>query len=488
MNYIHISITLLFVICCSLLSGKDQKPNVIFILTDDMGWGDLSSEGHPYLKTPNLDRIASEGTVFEQFYSQSAVCSPSRTAFVTSHFPQRHRVFGHFSTTEENKARGMPDFLDPEAVGLPNMMKAAGYRTIHIGKWHLAQVAPENFESIEGKPPRINIDDYGFDVFMDRFHFQDMLELVSNAVGSNDKNYYRAHSTGLYVQQAIRELQRNPEVPKFINLWTLVPHATLKPTPEELAVYDDLDSISPEDFPEPMRTYVADAENPLDQMKVYCAAMTGLDRQIGVLLESLEERGLMDNTILIFCSDNGPEDYHIRGAANAGMGSTNNLVGRKRSNHEGGVRTPLIVWWPGKVPAGKRNTGSVIAGVDLVPTLASLVDVPLPENLASDGEDVSDILLGADRKTTRPLYWETTYTMIGDPIHGSPRFAIRDGDWKFYMDLTGNRKELYNLIPDPSESNNLTDARPDVANSLEQKLESWNQSLPERPMDPLESK
>ncbi|MCU0784285.1 MAG: sulfatase-like hydrolase/transferase, partial [Verrucomicrobia bacterium] len=362
-------------------SAAQRKLNVIFILTDDQGWNDAHFAGHPYVKTPHLDRFASQSTWFRQFYVTATVCSPSRTAFMTSHSPARHFVHGHFATHAQNAARAMPDWLDPKVTTLPALLKTAGYATAHFGKWHLG--------SGPGAPPPA---DYGFD--------------VSKTVNSNGPQlgdeakepYFRAKSTALIVDETIAFIKAHKEQPFYANVWTLLPHAPLKPTPEQLAVYADLaPSAGDPAFGPWMQKYLGNAKDLRSQMQVFCASLTDLDTQLGRLFAALDEMGLADNTIVFYSSDNGAEDYRIGNASNAGVGNTGPLRARKRSMYEGGIRTFGLVRWLGHVPAGKRDETSVTGGVDFLPTICKLTGVTVPASLQPDGEDVSDIWLGKPR-------------------------------------------------------------------------------------------
>ncbi|MGA0133443.1 MAG: sulfatase-like hydrolase/transferase, partial [Opitutales bacterium] len=283
-----------------------RQPNVIFILTDDQGWGDAKFAGHPYVKTPNLDRLAKEGTWLRQFYVAATVCSPSRAAFMTSHYPARHLIHGHFADHAQNAARSMPDWLDPEVTTLPDLLKQAGYATAHFGKWHLG--------SGEGAPAP---DALGVDV-------SKTVNSNGPSLGDEGKDpYFRAKSTALMVDETIGFAKANKDRPFYVNLWTLVPHARLNPTPEQLAVYADLRPKADDPaFGEWTRKYYANAKDLRSQMQVFCASLTDLDTQIGRLLDALDELGLTNDTLIFFSSDNGPEDYRIGNASNAGVGST----------------------------------------------------------------------------------------------------------------------------------------------------------------------
>ncbi len=440
---------------------KTEKPNVIFILTDDLGWGDPDCFGHPYIKTPNLARLAKEGTRFTQFYVNNPVCSPSRTAFMTGHFPARHRIHRHFSHEKHNKYCGMPNWLDPEVTTLTDLLKKAGYATGHFGKWHLSG------GNMPGAP---NPSEYGID---------DHRTCTGSGPGWNigADPYFRAHSTGLFVDETIRFMKAHKDGPFFVNLWTLVPHATLKPTPEELEVYKDL-KVDPDRFKGTMRDYAKRAKNLDAQSKVYFAAVTGMDKALGRLFDALDEMGLADNTLIFFTSDNGPEDYHIGNAANAGMGTPGPFRGRKRSIYEGGVRESCIVRWPGKVPAGKVDETSVLTAVDLLPTLCKLAGATVPD-IQPDGEDISDILLGKPRPRTSPIYWDWRGGVAGERSYWPPSLAVREGDWKLLVNRDGSEAELYNIPKDPGEENNVAKQHPQIAERLAKKVLAWRKTLPD---------
>ena len=441
-------------------AAVSKPPNIILILTDDLGWGDPRCFGHPIMKTPALDRLAKEGTRFTQFYTNNPVCSPSRTAFMTGHFPVRHRVHQHFATHQQNADRGMPNWLDPDAATVTDLMKKAGYVTGHFGKWHLG-----------GGTGAPNPGDYGID---------DHRTVNTTGPGWDLKAdpYFRAHSTGLFVEETLRFIKANPGKPFYVNLWTLVPHATLKPTAEELKVYEDL-KVDTSLFTDTMREYLESAPKLTPQMKVYCAAVTGMDQALGRLLDELDKMGLADNTLVFFTSDNGPEDYHVRNAANAGVGSPGIFRGRKRSLYEGGVRTSLIVRWPGRVAPGRRDEQAVVTAVDWLPTVCKLAGVDVPSSLKPDGEDVSDILTGAKRLRTKPIFWEWRGGVSGNQTYRPPKLAIREGKWKFFCEPDGSRKELYDIPADPREKTNLVTRNADVAKRLQTKLLAWKKSVPE---------
>ncbi len=432
--------------------AAERKPNVIFILADDLGWGDLGCYGHPHIKSPNLDRMARQGTLFTQFYVNGSVCSPSRCAFFTGQYPARHKIHGHYSTREMNERRGMSNFLDPQTPNLPRLLQGAGYATAHIGKWHLGNDA-------NGPATK----EYGFD-------FVGGTER-GGANGPSDDPYYRAKSTGLFVDEAVKFIREHQDSPFYVQLWTLVPHATLNPLPEQMQQYAQFRAAGKE-FPHPSAA------------EIFYSSVSNLDREIGRLLATLDELKISENTMLVFSSDNGTEDIHIRNAGHSGIGSAGPFRGRKRSLYEGGVRVPGIIRWPGKVPAGVVDATSILAGVDLLPTVCKLAGVTLPADHALDGEDQSSVFLGQPRARQKPLMWEWRFNIAGEPFHHSPQLAIREGDWKLLVNPDGSRRELYDMQRDLTQLENLAWKHPDLAARLSAAVIDWQRTLPPGPRDP----
>ncbi|MBN2314495.1 MAG: sulfatase-like hydrolase/transferase, partial [Sedimentisphaerales bacterium] len=217
--------------------------------------------------------------------------------------------------------------------------------------------------------------------------------------------------------------------------------------------------------------------------QIYYASVSDLDRQVGRLIQKIDELGLADNTIIAFSSDNGPEDFDIGNAVHSGIGSTGPFRGRKRSLYEGGIRLPFIVRWPGRTPAGRVDDSTVLAGVDWLLTVCSLADVKLPSNLEPDGEDMSQALLGKSKRRTKPLMWEWRYRIFGDMVNQSPMLAIRDGNWKLLMNPDRKRIELYDILKDPTELDNVAVQHPDVVRRLSATLLHWQGTLPVSPIE-----
>ncbi|MEO5803239.1 MAG: sulfatase-like hydrolase/transferase [Verrucomicrobiota bacterium] len=444
----------------TLIIGSDlraaetvKRPNFIFILADDLGWSDLGCYGHFQLKTPNIDRLAKEGTLFTQFYVNGSVCSPSRCAFMTGQYPARHKIHGHYTENQLNAARGMNNWLDPKVPNVAALLQKSGYATAHFGKWHLG--------SGEGAPPPA---DYGFD--------------ETRTVNANGPNWdepdltFRAKSSAAIVDETIRFAIAHTNKPFYVNAWMLIPHATLNPTEEQMEPYEDLQPGREKGLP-----FKSAAQ-------IYYSSVTDMDKQIGRLLRALDELGLAENTVILFSSDNGPEDIHVSNAGHSGIGSAGPFRGRKRSLYEGGIRVPGIVRWPGNIPAGKIDDKSVVAGVDWLPTVCKLAGIKVPASHKLDGEDVTDIFFGKSRARVAPLFWEWRFKIFGEPFHHSPMLAVREGDWKLLLNPDRSRVELYEIKKDPTQLNNVSEHQPEVVARLSEKVLAWQKELPAGHIDP----
>lgn len=430
------------------LAGTDgRRPNVVFILADDLGWGDLACYGNTIAKTPNIDRLAKQGIRFSNFYVNGPVCSPTRVGFMTGRFPSCLRIHSHFATPELNAKRGMPQALDPAVTTIADCLKEAGYVTGHFGKWHMGDIDPK---------------EYGFDEHR-----------VFNRGGvsgwQGEPNFWR-RSSELIADEAVRFVEAHRDEPFYVNVWSLHPHAPLDPSEEQMAPYAKLQSDR----------VTGKFTTPFG---VFYGCVTELDRHIGRLLDKLDELGLAENTIVLFSSDNGPEDIHLVETAHSGVGSAGPFRGRKRSLYEGGIRTPFIIRWPGRVPAGLVDNTTVLSGVDFLPSVCRLAGVAAPEGLQQDGEDMSPALLGKPRERRKSLLWERRFIVIGDPIHKSPMMAIREGRWKLLMNPDRSRVELYDIPNDPSEVDNVAEKHRGVVKRLSKRLMRWHASLPESPIE-----
>lgn len=434
--------TVLLFVCCS--ARAEKQPNIIFIYADDWGWGDLSSHGHPYVKTPNLDRLRSEGTDFTQFNVLSPVCSPSRAAVMTGHCPARYSIHQHFDAPALNRQNGMPDWLDPQAVTIPKLLKQAGYRTAHFGKWHLTNA------EIQGAPTP---DAYGYD------------EAVVFNGGAGWPLAFRGdeHSAA---SNAAQFILANKDCPFFVNVWIHESHTPHTPTEGSMEKWKHLG----------------------EREQVYAAVITDGDNAVGTVLDAIRMAGVEQNTIVIFSSDNGPESTGLieqqkkkgRGYGTYySVGQTGGLRGKKRSLFEGGVRVPFVVRWPGHTPAGRINETTVITAVDLLPTFCAITGTRLPAGYVPDGENILPALTGQAQVRGKPVFWEWR-GYDADPDWW-PRLAVRDGDWKLVMTYDGRRTELYQLSMDRAESKDVSKEYPEIVSRLSKLVLDWKAALPKEP-------
>lgn len=448
----------------ALVSAEPPRPNVIFVFVDDLGYGDFGVTGNRDVPTPNIDRLAREGGRFTQFYSASPICSPSRAGITTGQFPARHRFYSYLSHRAANAAVGMPDWLDPRAPSLARAFQSAGYRTAHIGKWHLGGGrdvgdAPlpqeygfhESCTSFEGLGDRILIEN-------------DRLSEQNAALGRGNITWAPKHKlTELYVDRCIGFMSRSRRQPFYLHFWPCDVHDPHLPNPELL------------------RKYGRFSQNPYQQR--FYAVLDEFDRQIGRLLDWLDKEGLAANTLVALTGDNGPTawpSYYREGFPPPG--STAGLRGRKWSLYEGGIRQPFLARLPGAIPAGRVDEKTVLSAVDLFPTFCTLAGVPLPKE-DFDGQDMSAAFRGRPVANRKALYWE--YAAKGAPQPGasedrSPALAIRKGNWKLLMNLDGSGRELYDLGASPVEGENLAARQPGRARGLAEALQAWNRSLPKR--------
>lgn len=439
-------------------SKPETHPNIVFMLVDDMGFGDPSSYGNDRLATPNIDRLAHEGTQFMQFYVAAPICSASRTGFMTGQYPTRHRITSFLASRRENRERGMADYLSPEVPTLPRTLQAAGYETAHFGKWHLG-----GGRDVDDAP---HPSAYGFDRSVVSFEGlgdrvlipDDKLSLASEKLGQGRIRWAeKSKLAERFVDESIAFIAA-ADGPFFLQLWFNDPHAPWVPTVGESAAYADVTS------------------NPDE--RDYFAVIANLDEQIGRLIDFLDTRGLAENTLIIFASDNGPTSlprYEVNGFTSPG--STAGLRGRKDCLYEGGTREPFIVRWPGHVPAGRVDETSVLFGLDLLPTLCEIANIAVPADM--DGESVAAAWRGRPWTRTKALYWDFGRRRGPEKVIGrrgfvaSPTLAVRRGNWKFLMNEDGTSPELYDLGKDRAETVNLANTHSHQAQKLRGELMHW---------------
>lgn len=444
-----------------------SQPNFVFILVDDLGYGDLSCYGNDEITTPHIDSLARDGIRFTQFYVNSPICSPSRTAVTTGQYPQRWRIFSFLADRELNRKRSMANWLDPNAVTLARLLKGAGHATGHFGKWHMG-----GGRDVDDAPlPQA----YGFDESLVAFEGLGDRLLV-NGSGLSEASAKLGHGaidwadwharTGMFVDRAIAFIRQHKNQPFYVNLWPNDIHDPHVPSKAQLDKFARL------------------AGEP--QWQKFYGVLDELDRQIGRLLGALDELGLSEQTVVVFAGDNGPTAwpfyYENRQDDRAAPGLTGGLRGRKWSLYEGGIREPFVVRWRGTIPAGKVNETSVVSGIDLLPSLCALAGVKLPEDYKPDGLDMSAALLGkAAPLRQKPIMWEYGRHAGCRPFlkkDQSPHLAIRDGRWKLLVNADGSDMQLYNFQADVTEQNNVAHEYPSVVKRLSQQLLEWDRALP----------
>lgn len=445
---------LVFACFCLSVAQAQQKPNVIILFIDDMGYGDLTSYGNTQVQTKNMDAFAKQGTRFTQFYSNAPVCSPSRAAMLTGQYPARHNMYTYLAERKANANNRMPDFLPPTVPTLAKMLQANGYATAHFGKWHLGGGRDV------GDAPLLT--EYGFDKSFTSFEglgdrtlrLDDNLNRQSEKLGRGNLVVAPQHKqTEIYVDSVLTFV-KNTKKPFFINLWFNDVHDPYNPMEGTDDKYKNVTANE-------------------DQQK-FLATLKALDDQIGRLLSELKKMDKLTNTIILLTSDNGPTDwpryYKDGGEPPCSAGD---LRGRKWSLYEGGIREPFIAVWPGKIPAGKVDN-SVMSMVDLVPTVAALTKTKKSADYISDGRDQSAFLLGKKKATIKDIYWYYNNNPLpGKKDNISPTLAIRSGKWKLLMERDGTNKQLYNLQADHRETTNRIKDEKKVTEQLTAKLKSW---------------
>ncbi len=431
-------------------AADSSKPNIILILADDLGYGDLGVYGQSHFATPRLDRMAAEGMRFTQFYSGSPVCAPSRGTILTGHHTGTARIRGNGTQT------GKAVTLYPEDITLAEVLKEVGYATACIGKWGMGEAGSP------GVPNK-----QGFDYFYGFLnqthahkHYPSMLyrnEAEIAIEGNDPDKQIGTHAQTLFTEEALKYIRTSAEKPFFLYLTYTVPHAELSAPDDEMESFAD--GCFGEETPFIKDHYNAQAR----PRTAFAAMMTMLDRDVGRVLDLLDELKLSENTLVLFTSDNGP---HREGGADPEYFNSNGpLRGIKRDVYDGGIRVPFIARWPGVVAPG---TVSEYIGAfwDLLPTCAEVAGASAPNNL--DGLSLVPTLHSSNNNQQQHeyLYWEF-YEQGG-------RVGLRAGDWKAVrMDVFKNPDaplELYNLANDIGETENLAAVYPNIAARLREMM------------------
>ncbi|KAA5823674.1 arylsulfatase [Algibacter amylolyticus] len=453
--------TVLFLLSCKkqdnkkVTQSKERLPNIIYILADDLGYGDLSCYGQEKFNTPNIDKLASKGLLFTQHYAGSTVCAPSRSALLTGLHTGHTPIRGN----KEVKPEGQHPIPD-DTFTLAEALKKGGYVTGAFGKWGLG------YPGSEGDP--LN---QGFDVFFG-FNCQRLghhyypYHLWSNkdsiVLKGNVGHKKEVYAPTLIHKQSLEFLERNKDTTFFMYVPTIIPHAELVAPDSIMAKYKS--KYLPEKHfkgTDGGAVYRQGSyESQPDAHAAFVAMIEVMDNQVGEIIDKLKTLGIEENTLVIFTSDNGP---HTEGGADPKYFNSNGpLKGTKRDLYEGGIRVPMIAKWPGKIKAG-RKTDLVSAFWDVFPTFSEIAELPIPNNL--DGISFLPTLLNNPerQKHHEYLYWE---------FHEKGgRQAVRKGDWKAvkYNVLKHQNApiQLYNLSEDIGEEHNVAKKYPEVVKDME---------------------
>jgi arylsulfatase A-like enzyme len=443
-------------------SFGQEKPNFILIMSDDQGWGDVSFNGHPYLKTPNLNRMAKDGVRFTRSYSGSAVCSPTRASFLTGRNPER------FGICNANCGH-----LKKEEISIYDMVKPLGYTTGHFGKWHLGTLTKTVLDGNRGGNPNFELDyappwEHGVDVsFVTESKvptWNPMIAPNASAMDVDSKNEASSKGTSYWVGEGKVETKNlegddsriiMDRVLPFIDnalkekkpfvtvIWFHTPHLPVLTGERYKKIYDGL----------------------LEDQQHYYGAITAMDEQIGRLRNHLEQLGIDKNTIITFTSDNGPEG---KAPIKRTQGQTYGLDGRKRSLKEGGIRVPGIMIWPGKLEPGSVVNTPVFTS-DYFPTIATILNVDINKyNRPYDGTNILEFMkeYGSVSKHDRYL----SFLLEGQAAHIGTRYKI-------YRSGTNSAWQMFDLLADPGETKNISTEHSELFNKLIMDWNTWETSV-----------
>lgn len=462
---LHLTILGLASVCSQTTEAQTEaqpkatpdRPNVVFILADDMGYGDLACYGNDYIKTPNIDRLYATGTRFSQAYAGSGISSPSRCALMTGRHTGNTRIRDNTCTAGGIKGMKVSPQGDttyvrrahllPQDTTIATVLRAGGYRTCLVNKWHLDGYEPEatplnrGFDEFYGwliSTVHSN-DPYYYPYW--RFNNYQLTNIAENAHDAHVR-----HNTDISTDDAIAFIRRQKEAPFFLYLAYDAPHEPYNI--DDTSWYDN------------QGDWTANT-------KRYASLVTHMDAAIGRLLDELDRLGLRENTLVIFASDNGAAVQAPLKELNCGAG----LKGRKGQLYEGGIKVPLIINQPGRVPA--RDVDNIVYFPDFMPTLAHITgcEDALPQLL--DGIDISPLFFGEDAATDdRYLYWE---------FPGKQR-AVRYGEWKCVTVKKDAPLELYHISDDPLEQNNVANEHPDLVKALDLQMQQMHSQSPNWPL------
>jgi len=416
-------------------SSPKRKPNFVFIFIDDMGWRDLGFMGSRYYETPNIDKLAGEGVVFTNAYSNAPNCAPTRACLMSGQYTPRHGIYT-VGTSErgQSKLRKLiptpnETNLNSSVVTIPDALRQGGYTSACIGKWHLGSKSPY-------RPV-----DRGFDVAFERKH---------GGHFSKEGEYL----TDRLTDEAIKFIEANKSGPFFLYLPHHAVHTPIQAKEQLIEKYKKKEPTAAHNNP------------------TYAAMIESVDQGVGRLMATLDEPELRDNTVVFFFSDNG-------GYANAT--SMIPLRGSKGMLYEGGIRVPMIVRWPGTVKPGGVCEEPVI-GIDFYPTMLEMAGAAKPSGHILDGVSIVPLLRGKETLNREAIFWHfpaylEAYNEKQWPWRTTPAGAVRQGDWKLIEYFKEGKIELYNLKNDLSEKKDLAGTMPDKAEELHRTLIEWRKSL-----------
>lgn len=450
--------------CSPGSAAASESPNMILIMADDMGWGDPGYNGNKIIKTPHLDQMSREGIRFSRFYAASSVCSPTRGACLTGRHPYRYGVYsanvGHLKTDE---------------ISLAEILRDRGYATGHFGKWHLGTLSKEYSGKGPGRRPAENYSTPGMNGFTEWFstefavatwdpydpansHLKKGEPFDTRALywynGRNVEEALTGDDSRIIMDKTLPFIENAVEQdrPFFAVVWFHAPHAPVVGGPEYRAMYAEHDE---------------DAQH-------YYACITALDEQVGRLRTRLKELGADQNTMIWFCSDNGPEGNPA--ARRRHRGSAGPYRGRKRSLYEGGIRVPGLLVWPEKVKEPRVIDIPCVTS-DYLPTVLDVVAIPMPTDRPYDGISLLPIINGTVTERPDPIRFQfmsqaamsdSRYKLVHNT--GDKRPRSDNGDVPFA------KWELYDLQEDPGETTNVIDQYPEIAARLRSQLEEWQAS------------
>lgn len=434
-----------------------QKPNIIYILADDLGYGDLSLTGQEKFQTPNIDKLARDGIFFTQHYSGSTVCAPSRSSLLTGMHTGHTFIRGNREIQPEGQYP-----LDSSMVTVAELLQSEGYVTGAFGKWGLG------YPSSEGDPIKQGFDEFfGFNcqrMGHNYYPYHLWYNQVKVILKSNERKKKGSYAPDIIHQQALTFLEKNKDTTFFMYYPSIIPHAELVAPKKYMAKFRG--KLLPE------KEYQGDDGGKYyknggygsqkEPHAAFAAMIYLLDKQVGEIRKKVEELGIAENTIIIFASDNGP---HQEGGADPNYFNSNaGLRGFKRDLYEGGIRVPMIAYWPNKI---KPNSTSnhISAFWDFLPTVCEIAQIKKPQNI--DGISFLSELLGEKQKSHDYLYWEF--------LERGGKQALRLGDWKgVRVNMSNNSDapiELYNLAVDIGEQHNIAAENPEIVREIAEIME-----------------